>query len=46
MEKFDINAAGFCPVGDSDSIRDFNQAYTDYCIEKHNTDPDAHIAEN
>lgn len=42
MEKFDINEAGFCPVGEGKSEIESYRAYTDYCIEKHKKDPDAH----
>jgi len=42
VNKFDIDTAGFSPVGDLKSMRDFNQAYTDYVIDKHNSSEDAH----
>lgn len=42
MEKIDLNSRGFGISGSRSDIKNYNAAYSDYVIDKHNTDEAAH----
>ena len=42
MEKINLNSRGFSITGSGSDIRNYNTAYSDYAVMKHNIDGNAH----